>query len=255
MKIVVVWIFSFSFLITCKSKPDIQKEIESQENVYAQIVDSIRYISDVENDFETHGEISNDEVRLNYKTIPKEEFLDALKRNQGHVRLFNRKVKINENLSVGKRIDETLTVGDSIDYIYLIDLQSNKYHRARNFFLEDKHGPYYIVKRLQFEDAETIIWNSKTNEEELILNGISASFRNSLLFHCNSFRVTPEDKCPVRLFKITETGVDALIEKYVDWSTFFSFFDKNGSSIYYIHVCNRDGEFKSAFARMDYEIY
>lgn len=241
------------FLVSCDGQIN---NISSKEfDSYSILKDSINLFQDVVEE-NINGEIEGINVSIHFYSIPEKEFLSAIKRNRINVRYFNINNKVNEYLgnNIGARNKSFLSIGGKFGYLYLVDLKENKFHMARNFFLENKIGDFFILKRIQFEDAETIFWNSKTGNEELVLDGISVSTskKDSLIFYSSTFKVIPEDTNPICLLKIREEGIDTLFYKETDWFTNFSFFDERDSSIYYIHKFYQDYKIKSIYAKMDF---
>lgn len=251
----------FISLIACKNI-SVQKEEEIKELTHLN-VDVLTFLKDSSNLFkeieeiELGGQISNANVNMHYYSIPEEEFFLALCENRDNIRFFDNNTKINEKrINQVNRHENGLRVGDDINYIYLVDLTTNKYHHARNFFLEDWIDPYYIIKRIQFEDSETILWNSKTGEEDLYLLGVTSSTNvNSLVFYSVGMYVTlQDDGFNLSLFRIDSGRIDAIIETYANWYTTFPFFDKTGTSIYYIHHFLENYKVRSTYAKMDIEL-
>ena len=250
MKYWLLIIISFS-IISCK---DSQKHYTTSDRLINFLQDSTTLFSNIEQII-INGEIESSKVRLKFYSVSEKEFMLALRDNEKNVRFFTKKNKFNENLLLpeGNRVDSVLRIGNNKEYIYLVDLRDRKNFRARNFFLEDKIGNFFIIKRIQFEDSETIFWNNETKEEELYLSGISVctNSKDLLVFYSSTFKVTPEDKNPVCLFSLKHNKVDTLLCINTDWFTHFSFFDMKDSSIYYIHSYYDDDILKSTYAKMD----
>ncbi|MFV0290985.1 MAG: hypothetical protein ACK5IJ_08870 [Mangrovibacterium sp.] len=202
------------------------------------------------------GDLKSNRVNIHYESIQEEEFLIAMKRNVDHIRCFTARLKLNES-PAGARVNSALTIGESPNYICLFDLPHNRFHRARNFFLEDRIGDFYIIKRIQFEDDETIFWNSVTGETALYLIGTSVVSRpqDSLVFYSSTFRVTPEDYNPITLMKIHENKIDTLLDVNTNWTAHFSFFDKEHPIIYYIHsYYDENYDIIATYAKMEFKI-
>lgn len=239
----------------CHNLP-IKTEIEC--DLLSYLKDSIHSFRNVE-EIEVNGHISNETIDISYYSIPAGDFLSKMRENKEHIRFFNRDIKINENKSVyGVRFGNALKVGDGINYIYLVDLEMNQYHHARNFFLEGQLGSYYIIKRIQFEDYETIIWNSVTGKEELYLSGVSTIIHpvDSLIFYSRPMVLTLLDNSfQLNLFRINSGKIDILMDTCVEWFTSFAFFDKESNSIYYLHHFLENYELKSTYARMDIKFH
>lgn len=244
----------YFFLLSCSK----QKSNQTHENInlYSILNDSLDFFHDV-HEKSIQGEIIGEKVKIKYYSISKESFFNAIQRNTNNIRLFNKHTKLNEDIKNANRKGFDLDIAGKFGHICLLDLDENAFHRARNFFLENKIGDYYIVKRIQFEDAETVFLNSKTGEEYLFLDGISVSTstKDSLVFYSNVFKVMPEDSNPICLMKIQGMDIDTLCCKNTDWFTNFSFFDERDSSIYYIHNCYEGYDLKSTYAKMDFSIY
>ncbi len=137
----------------------------------------------------------------------------------------------------------------------MLDIAENNQHRARNFFLENKIGDFYIIKRIQFEDAETIFYNSGKGEEELFVNGLSicANSKDSLVLQSKYQPILPNNtNKQICLFKINSRKIDTLQCFNTDWFSSFSFFDKNDSSIYYIHSFYKNNNLVETYAKMNY---
>lgn len=222
-------------------------------NLLSFLKDSTSILSNVSN-IAIDGSLKENSTNVCFYSVPEEEFFSAIDRNKDHIRYFNRHIKLNEYTD-----NEIVSINDSIikiegkyKNIRLVDIEENVDHRARKFFLEDKIGSYYVIKQIQFEDAETRFWNSKTGIYDLILIGLSAciSAKDSLIFYSNTFKVMPEEETAVCLMKVLPDKIDTLLCKNVDWFTGFSFFDKEDSSIYYIHSFYEGGKLKSTYAKM-----
>jgi len=199
-------------------------------------------------------EIKKDSLNLRLLSVTKDEFMNALVRNSKHVKYFTRNYKINEGVDneTIKRINSMLCVGNEPNNIFLFDLKKNKYHNARNFFFDSKIGNYYIIKRFQFEDAETIILNSVTNEVELYIPTINVTtcIKDSLLFISDSRMITSQDEFSISIVKLSRCGIDTLFQSYTNWYSSFSFFDSDCSSIYYIHNTYLNNKIESGYAKM-----
>ncbi len=225
----------------------------SDTNLFGYLKDSINFFDKVyESDIV--GIIEDSVMRIVFESVPKNEFFEAIKRNEKNVRYFTSKGKLNEATD---RINKTtLRVGDDGNYMYLCDIAENKQHRARNFFLNNKIGDHYIVQRIQFEDAETILWNSKTGNEDLFLYGLSVCSRekDSLIFYTRYPLVTPKDETPVCFLKIMSNKIDTIFYKYENWHADLAFFDNERNTLYYIHNFSENDEIKSTYAKLDFEI-
>lgn len=194
-------IFSVLFLAGCNNHND--AELKENKDFFSILTDSLTIFNGVKEE-NIEGIVNGVNGSLKYHSIPKAIFFKALKKNIHNVRYFSRHIKLNENLSLGKRTGSYLDVNGNFGHIYLVDLKENTTHRARNFFLENKLGSYYIVKRIQFEDLETVIWNSEDGKEEIFLNGISVSTKekDSLVFSSNSSGLLPGTVNPVFILKM-----------------------------------------------------
>jgi len=86
------------------------------------------------------------------------------------------------------------------------------------------------------------------------LHGISASTssKSNTLFYSNTFRLSPEDESTICLLELKPEKIDTLFNINTTWSTSFSFFDKEGKSIFYIHDYYDNYKLKSTFARIDW---
>jgi hypothetical protein len=216
--------------------------------------DSTTILSNI-TDTVINGKLKGNSVNAYFHSISDEEFFAAINRNKNHIRYFNRSIKLNEFTENGiiYRTDSILKIEGEYDNMCLVDADKNENHRDVRFFLEGRVGAYYIIKRIQFEDAETVFWNSKTGKEDLNLFGLSvcSNPKDSLVFYSNTFKVVPEEKTSVCLMKIHYGRIDTLLHADTDWFTSFSFFDKKDSSIYYIHRFYDENNLKSIYAKMN----
>ncbi len=216
--------------------------------------DSTTILSSI-SDTVINGKLKGSSVNAYFYSIPEEEFFAAINRNKNHIRYFNRNIKLNEYTENGiiYRTDSILKIEGEYGNMRLVDANENENHRDVRFFLEGRVGAYYLIKRIQFEDAETIFWNSKTGKINLNLFGLSvcSNPKDSLVFYSNTFKVVPEEMTSVCLMKIHYSRVDTLLCVDTDWFTSFSFFDKKDSSIYYIHRFFDENKLKSIYAKMN----
>lgn len=252
-----LWLILFLGITSCTRKNE--KDIgETKLNDLSLLIDSVNIFGNVE-EVNIQGQLQGTKAEIKFNSVSKDDFFVALKANKENVRHFSRTIKFNENVdcNIGNRNETTLKVGDKENFIYLVDLKENKKHYARNFFLENRVGHYYVVKRIQFEDAETILWNSKTGEVDVFIFGTSVctNSRDSLLFYSSTFMVTPEDVNPICLMKVKPDRIDTLLHVDTEWFTNFSFFHNKDSSIYYIHNYYEDYKLKSTFAKIDLKIH
>lgn len=249
-------VFSICIMyLCCISCTSPQVVNEKSDNRLSYLIDSTSLFKNVSY-VDISGDFKNSNIEVHFQSIQEQEFLAAMELNIENIRCFTPKLKLNESIA-GTRISSILSIGSSTNYIYLSDLSKDRFHRARNFFLEDRIGDYYIVKRIQFEDAETIFWNSETGEVDLYLLGTSVCSRSqdSLVFYSSTFRVTLEDYNPIVLMRISDNEIDTLLNVDTNWTTYFSFFDKKDSIIYYIHsYYDENYDVISTYAKMEFEI-
>ena len=254
-KIAMVFWGCLLFFVSCDKSS--QKNAERDADFLALLKDSTNVFRNIQ-EIEVNGELYDSNIILHFYSIPEEVFFTAVNRNNEHIRYFNRNIKLNEKreIGLGARDGAVLKIGCEHNYVYLVDILENRRHRARNFYFEDRIGLYYIIKRIQFEDAETVFWNSVTGEEDLYLLGTSVytNTKDSLIFYSNTLKVTLEDKNPVCLLKVNPSSIDTLLCVDTEWFTEFAFFDKEESSIYYIHCFYEDYVLKSTYARLDFSL-
>lgn len=206
-------------------------------------------------DMKISGEIKKDDISIKYYSVSEDEFISAFERNSKQIKYFSRKLKVNEGVDNedSKRIGSLLCFGKDTNNIFLFDLSENKFHSARNFFFDSKIGNYYVIKRIQFEDAETLILNAETNEVELYIPYINVYThpKDSILFLSDSWRVTLQDEFNISIIKLSMDGIDTLLHSNTNWFSRFSFFDNTSHSIYYIHSIYKGNKIVSVYAKMD----
>ena len=241
----------FLLLLVSCSNPR-QEKANSGVELLSYLEDKTEILSFEES--EVNGKLENENVVINYHSVSKNDFISAIKRNEESIRFFRRDIKINEyESSLSQRYNQYLRLQGDVDHLYLVDIEESSVHRARNFFLEGEVGGYYVIKRIQFEDAETILYNLDNGKEVIFINGISASISDSLLVYTGVlYSDFQQMSSPFTLLKINDSKIDTVIHSYVNWCTNFSFFDKSDSSIYYIHHQFNNDNLESTYAKMEY---
>lgn len=237
-------------LLACKDIQDSDNKKNANSDAISFLIDSTSILKNIVY-IDIYGEIFNEKVKIIYYSIAEDIFFNALKNNRAEIKLFNKKHKINENFSYKNSLRNASVL--RIDSFSFIDLPDSKKHYASFYFLENKLGKYFIIKKIEFEDEITIFWNSYSGKEEYFLQGLSNCSRSedSLMFYCFPNRGYPISAAPIGLLKIKENKIDTLITVRTEWFTRYAFFDKYSSSIYYIHSWFDNFELKSTYAKMD----
>lgn len=206
-----------------------------------------------------NGENRDSIVYFKYYSITASEFFDALKRNIENIRYFSREHKINEGLNTSFSLREgnalKLSIGANNEFITLFDMKANRFTTARNFYFHSKIAHYYIIQRIQFEDAETIFLNARTGNADLYIPGLNVftDVDDSLVFYSDSRKITPADKTPICLFKINDYGIDTLFCLQTEWEATFGFFDKTkNTSLYFIYEITKDNKIYSIYAKVNF---
>lgn len=243
---------TFCFIFQqCDIKPE--KITHEQENQAVEVItDRLIDMANI-SEFVIYDSIHSEKMNLVINSVSKNEFIQAMRENSANLRLFDKTLKVNEFLPKNRK-DLVLQLGNEIDYIYLADIADSKFFRARNYFYEGRINGYHVVKRIQFEDKETIFVNDTSFNEDFVFNGLSLSLNMSskLFLFCNTFRITNDDDYELSIFKIENGILDTLINTETSWFTEFSFFDNKKNTVYYIHSFFEGQELKSTYAKMDY---
>lgn len=255
MKRFIIYIISVTCFFSCKhidNSIDSNKVYESSQF----LKDSTRIFSNI-TDLNINGKVNGNTANIKYYSITKDEFFNALEKNFEQIKYFSRKHKINEGFGskTYNRKDSILNIEVENECISLIDLKESQLNRARNFFFQSKIGGYYIVKRIQFEDGETMFINSKSGNIDLSIPTINVftKSRDSLIFISDSRMIAVGNEPTISLIRIRNSKLDTLLHSNTNWFTSFAFFDNNVASIYYIHEKYEQNDIGSTYARMDIE--
>ena len=253
---ILILFLGLTIFVSCNDHPK-KTLIVNDFDMASFIKDSTTILSDI-TDTVIDGNLEGSKMNAHFYTIPEKEFVLAINRNKNHIRYFNRHIKLNEYNENGViyRNDSVLKIKGKYNNAHFVDVKEDKNHRATKFFIEGRVGAYYLVKRIQFEDAETVFWNSETGKDDLHLRGLSVCVnpKDSLIFYSNTSRVVPEEKNSICLMKVHPYEVDTLLCVNTDWATNFSFFDNEDSSIYYVHTFYDANKLESAYAKIDLKL-
>lgn len=253
MKKLIITILFINLITNSCNQHSISNGNNVDSNLVSILNDTINIFSDVQEFSIDRDYIENDSIKIVYFSISKDNFFDAMYKNQNKIQFFNRDYKLNE--------DKEFRNGDKIslkskkkDSIHLEDLPLTDLKRPISYFMQGRIGDFYIVKKIHFEDVETYFYNAENLNLEKKLWGITSSYQRnkSLVFYSNKFFIYPEEKAQLSFLKTNKNQVKYLLNVEVDWFTSFSFFDDD-NNLYYIHCFYDENlEIKSTYAKMEY---
>ena len=187
---------------------------------------------------------------ISYSSISKDEFYRRLEQYQKEVRFFSPEDRINEAKSIHvKRVDSLLSIATNDDSLFFRD---NRPERLK-FFYGGQVGDYHLVKKIHFEDSETLLYDRNTGRERLSLYGIgvSACLEDGTLLYTNAMYPQIMDEIRFMLMSINGCEIDTLVNADVDWYPGVAFFG-DCKTVFYMH--NEDdslGVSKSSYAKME----
>lgn len=240
------------FFISCNLKNGVG--IKDDENLLMYVKDSTDIFYNI-GEIRVSGEIESATARIKYYSISEDEFLNAFEKNRKNIRVFSLKHRENEFLDSVTivRKDSTLNIGN-LNKTY-VDFGGSNNKRDSRYFLNSKVGDYFVLKRIQFEDDETLFLNANTGNVDLILPTINVftKTKDSLVFVSDARSLLVGDEASSCLMEIHHNRVDTIVYENTNWFTSFAFFDENESFIYYIHNYYSDNDIVATFARMEIE--
>lgn len=252
MKKSIILISLIFIFIGCKNRVVVNNE--NSFGAFQLFRDSLKIFSGV-SDIRVSGEEKSSYAKIKYHSISEKEFISAFNKNAKQIKSFSFRHKINEGIDniVSFRDDSVLSVVNNGVNVAFTDIEESKYHRARRFFFDCKIGSYFIVKKTQFEDQETLLLNSITGKVDLNIPTINVftNIRDSFIFVSDSRYISAEDETPICLIKINDTRIDTLLHSSTKWFSPFAFFDKDESTMYYIHKFYKENNVVSTYAKMD----
>ncbi len=245
---------SFFIIYSCKNEDNRQYK---GEELYMVLNDSLKLFDKV---------IETNNIRYSYKgenlaiectSLSKDSFISAIIENSSNISFFNRLYSINEyyEKDVSYRNNSILRVGQDENFLYLKDRKWNDGIK-RSYFLENRIGDYFIIKKREPKSGETILWDYKTGKENYIplCITVTSSLNDSLVFYSSNFRITPRDATPICFLKLNSNKVDTVFNEETQWWAELPFFDCNEKKLYYIHSYYDDNlNIVSTYAKMIFE--
>lgn len=251
MRQIAIIISAIITITSCNSTHKININ-EHDDNVVIIPSDTNKIFKNVQEFSLNSNNIENDSIKITYYSISKKDFFNAMDQNKKNIQVFSKNYKLNEEKAFRK--GNQISITNKKDSIQFIDLPLTKQNRPVKYFINGKIGDFFIVKKIEFEDAETYFFDTKNLNLVKKLWGITSSFNNnnSLVFYTNNFFFLPEDKTQLSFIKTDKNKIKYLLNIEVDWFTSFSFFDDK-NNLYYIHsFYDENFEIKSTYAKMEY---
>lgn len=242
-------IIGISLLFSCT-----QENKHAGQKLSVLLKDSTHIFSGI-SDFNINGEVEGCKLNIEYTSVSEEDFFTAIERSSEQVKYYSRKDKVNEGVGCSQysRIDSLLEINIRDKKVSFFDLEESELHSARSYFLQSIIGSHYIIKRIQFEDGETMFLNSKSGDIDFRIPLINVFSNDSLLFVSDSRLITFGQNPTISLMQIRNNKLDTLLHAETNWFTHFAFFDKQEASIYYIHEKSEDNRIVSTYGKINIE--
>jgi hypothetical protein len=244
-------------VLSCKINDD-NYSVKDESKLIRLLKDSTYLFNNLK-DIEIKGEIENENFFTNFHSISETDFFDAFNRNRNKIRFFARNIKINEPIDyIGvQRNDSVLLFENDSKRISFIDLKEDTIHRARFYFLDEKIGSYWILKKIQFEDEETLLVNSISGEISYSFPTINifCDRNDSLLLISDSRKIDlGMNEATINILKLSNSEIDTLITSTTSWWTNFAFFDIQDKAYYFILNRNDNNQVISVYSKLSLEL-